>query len=90
MGKVLTKHSRVGTTSTTALTLQYYDPTAEVKILADALSFGLGAVLLQLVGEKWKPVAYASRSRESRYALIEKEALDITWACEKFKDYVLA
>ena len=73
-------------------TLTLYDPTAEVKISADASSFGLGAVLLQQEGGDWKPVAYASRSMtptEGRYAQIEKEALAITWACGKFLDYVL-
>ena len=37
------------------------------------------------------PVCYASRSlseTEQRYAVIEKEALAATWACEKFADYV--
>jgi len=74
----------------TILTL--YDPNAEVKISADASSFGLGAVLLQRTEGEWKPVAYASRSMtptERRYSQIEKEALATTWACEKFSDYVL-
>ena len=73
-------------------TLTLYDPTAEVKVSADASSFGLGAVLLQQERGDWKPVAYASRSMtptERRYAQIEKEALAITWACGKFSDYVL-
>ena len=40
----------------------------------------------------WRPVAFASRSlsdTERRYAQIEKEALAMTWACEKFTDYLL-
>ena len=40
----------------------------------------------------WKPIAYASRSSsdtERRYSQIEKEALAIAWACEKFANYVL-
>ena len=72
--------------------LALYDPEAETKISADASSFGLGAVLLQQSDETWRPVVYASRAlneTECRYAQIEKEALAVTWASEKFSDYVL-
>ena len=79
-------------TRPTVLTM--YDLEAETKVSADASSFGLGAVLLQRhEGEgMWKPIAYASRSMtetEGRYAQIEKEALAVTWACEKFVTYIL-
>ena len=53
---------------------------------------GLGAVLLQQSGSIWRPVAYASRAMsetEKRYAQVEKEALAVTWACEKFSNYLL-
>ena len=46
---------------------------------------------LQDDGE-WRPVAYASRAMsatEQRYAQIEKEALGITWASERFEDYLI-
>ena len=72
--------------------LAMYDPAAETKVSADASSFGLGAVMLQKAGNEWRPVAYASRSMtdtERRYAQIEKEALAVTWACEKFRNYLL-
>ena len=42
--------------------------------------------------DDWKPVAYASRlmsKTEKGCAQIEKEALAVTWACEKFTDYIL-
>ena len=58
----------------------------------DASSFELGAVLLQFKERAWIPVAYASHSMmetERRYAQIEKEALRVTWACEKFSHYLL-
>ena len=72
--------------------LALYDVSAKTKISADASSYGLGAVLLQQQQERWKPVAFASRTlseTESRYAQIEKEALALTWALEKFAEYVV-
>lgn len=72
--------------------LNLYNPMAETKVSTDASSFGIGAVLLQLDGETWKPVAYASRAlsdTENRYAQIEKEVLATMWACEKFSNYLL-
>ena len=73
--------------------LALYDPQALSKVSADAFSFGLGTVLLQQQGgQEWRPLSYASRSMsetEKRYAQIEKKALAVTWACEKFNDYIL-
>lgn len=75
--------------------LALYDPKAPTKVSADASSYGLGAVLLQRSqgeDDKWKPVAYASRamsSTEQRYAQVEKEALAVTWACEKFANFII-
>lgn len=72
--------------------LALYNPQAATKVSADASSYGLGAVLLQQSDDVWRPVAYASCSlteTERRYAQIEKEALAITWACEKFANYIL-
>ena len=70
-----------------------FDPSRETAISADASSFGLGAVLLQKGPEnEWRPVAYVSRAMtptERRYAQIEKEALALTWACERFADYLV-
>ena len=71
--------------------ISLYDPGAETKLSSDASSYGLGAVLLQLHQDGWKPLVYASCSlteTERRYAQIEKEALAITWACEKFSEYM--
>ena len=51
-----------------------------------------GCVLLQQEEKHWRPVIYASRSlseTEQRYTHVEKEALAVTWACEKFQDFLV-
>ena len=62
-------------------------------VAADASSFGVGGVLSQKqLDGSWKPIAFASRAlttTEQRYAQIEKEALAVTWSCERFSDYLL-
>jgi len=65
----------------------------DLKVSADASSYGLGAVLLQRDGQSWWPVTYVCfachDNTECRYAQVEKEALAITWSCEKFAGYIL-
>ena len=71
--------------------LALYHPDRETIVASDASSYGLGGVLLQKQARgDWKPVIYASRTltaTEQRYAQIEKETLEITWACERFKGF---
>lgn len=73
--------------------LALYHPTRETIVAADASSYGLGSVLLQKQStEEWQPVLFASRTlspTEQRYAQVEKEALGVTWACERFKHFLL-
>ena len=60
--------------------------------MEDASSFCLGAILMQEHHKEWRPVAHASRTMSNtgrHYAQIEKEALAITLACEKFRTYVM-
>ena len=73
--------------------LALYDQKRPTRVSADASSFGLGAVLMQQdPNNQWRPVAYASKAMtptEQRYAQVEKEALAITWGCERFLQYLL-
>ena len=70
--------------------LAHYDPKSPSTIAADASQYGTGAVLLQEDSHGHRrPISVASRSlsdTEKNYAVIEKEALAATWACEKFRD----
>jgi len=73
------RHVKVELSSPTVLAM--YDPQLETKVSADASSYGVGAVLLQKHGDRWRPVYYASRSMtptEKRYAQVEREAPAVT------------
>lgn len=60
-------------------------------LTTDASDYAIGAVLSQIQDKIEKPIAFASRTlndAETRYATIEKEALAIVWAINKFKPYL--
>ena len=71
-----------------------FDINRRHRVSADSSQFAIGAVLLQETNNgEWQPVEYASRkltSAETRYAMVEKEALAITWACERFDYYLVS
>lgn len=72
-------------------TLGYYDVDDRTQLVADASPVGLGAVLMQINGQGPRIIAYASKSLsdvEKRYAQIEKEALALVWAVERFHFYL--
>ena len=77
----------------TDATVGLYDPNWETVVTADASSYGLGAVLQQKqLDGTMKPITYASHSMtntEQRYTQIEKEALALTWTCERFQHYLI-
>lgn len=75
----------------TSPTLVSYDAKRSTVVSADASSYGIGGVLLQLHGEDWRPVVFCSTwlsDAETRYTQIEKECLAPVWACERFEKYL--
>ncbi|XP_030767695.1 uncharacterized protein K02A2.6-like [Sitophilus oryzae] len=69
-----------------------YDPTLPLLLATDASKTGLGAVLShRLSNGQERPIAYASRTMtvtEQKYPQIDKEALAIVWAVQKFFNYL--
>ena len=72
-----------------------YDPTSHTIVSADASSRGLNVVPQQRQKNgELQPIAIAFISRslintEKRYAQIENETLALTWASERFQDYLI-
>jgi len=74
------------------LILALYDQRCPIKISADASSFGLGAILMQQhSNNQWKLVySICLKGNNTHKTEISTEALAVTWACEKFLQYLLA
>ena len=75
-----------------ATSLGFYDPQDRTLVVTDASGVGLGAVLIQFKGNLPRIISYASKSltdTEKKYPPIEKEALGIVWAVERFRIYLL-
>lgn len=72
--------------------LGYFDPNDRTLVVTDASGVGLGAVLIQFKGNQPRVICYASKSlseTEKKYPIIEKEALGIVWAIERFRTYLM-
>jgi hypothetical protein len=68
-----------------------YDSDFPIRLACDASSYGLGAVISQMVNGKERPIAFASRTlnnAERNYSQIEKEGLSIVWSIKKFHIYL--
>ncbi|CAB0016247.1 unnamed protein product [Nesidiocoris tenuis] len=77
---------------TTPPCLAMFDPSKPTMVSSDASTLGLGAVLFQGNKGDQKPVAYISRTlsaAEKNYANIEREALALTWACDRLKYFLI-
>lgn len=71
--------------------LAYYSVHNPTSLVTDASDHGLGAVLMQHSGGKLRVVSYASKSlskTEKKYSTLDKEALAVVWATERFQMYL--
>ncbi|XP_029965625.1 uncharacterized protein K02A2.6-like [Salarias fasciatus] len=72
--------------------LAHFDPKLPIQLACDALPYGVGAVVSQIMlsGEE-RPIAFGLRTlskAESNYAQIEREALSIVFGVKKFHQYL--
>lgn len=76
---------------TTTPILRQADENKPFSIRTDASSYAMGAVLIQGEGEEEHPVEYASKllsKVQQNYATVEREALAVVWALDKFRGYI--
>ena len=72
--------------------LTHFDQDKPIRVEADASRYGIGAVLSHVMDDgTHRPIAYASRTlniHERNYAQIDKEALSLVFALEKFHQFI--
>ena len=72
--------------------LMRYDPLLPIKLITDASSVGVGAVLVHVLPDGLeRPVSYSSRTlttTERKYSVLEKEALAVSFGVKKFHQYL--
>ena len=76
---------------TSAPVLSFPDHNKPKMIETDASKFAYGAILSQLEGDVWKPLAYMSRTMqptETRYDVHDKELLAIVKALNEWQQYL--
>ena len=64
----------------------------QFRIECDSSNFANGAILSQKINEKWKPIAFRSRSlnaTERNYEIYDKELLAIMDSIEEWRQYLL-
>ncbi|KAK1611013.1 hypothetical protein QYE76_034686 [Lolium multiflorum] len=77
---------------TTAPIVEPPDWKLPFEIMCDASDFAVGAVLGQRVNKKLNVIHYASKTLDAaqrNYATTEKELLDVVFACDKFRSYIV-
>lgn len=73
--------------------MTHYDPKLPIYVTCDSCSYGVGAVLSQIVDGEEKPVTFASSTlspTEQKYSNLERESLALIFAVKKFHKFLYA
>ena len=73
---------------TGSIMLDHPHPTAQVALTTDASETGMGAVLEQYIGGKWRPLGYWSRhlnETQQKWSPFELELYAVQQACRHFR-----
>ncbi|KAL0879382.1 hypothetical protein ABMA27_003143 [Loxostege sticticalis] len=74
---------------TSEQTLAHFNPNAKIILTVDASPSGLGAILSQVDADGVeRPISFASRTAEKRYAQIQKEETAIIYGVRRFNQYL--
>ena len=76
---------------TEAPVLRHYDPALPLRVESDASNFAVAAVLSQLFGSEWHPIAFWSRKMipaECNYETHDQELLAVVLAFKEWRHYL--
>jgi hypothetical protein len=83
--------SKCKTALSEAAILTIYDPSKELILSVDSSSFGVGAILSQVINGEERPIAFESATlsqSQRNYSQLDKEALAIIFGVKKFHKYL--
>ena len=71
--------------------MYFLDEKSTIKLYTDTSDYGIGSVLIQVVSNEWRPIAFISKSlsaKQLKWSTIENEAYDIYYSCQQLDSLI--
>jgi hypothetical protein len=71
--------------------MYFLDEKSTIKLYTDASDYGIGGVLIQVVNNEWRPIAFISKSLSAtqlKWSTIQKEAYAIYYSCQQLDSLI--